>query len=57
MLTLRFMKRKLIAKDNNKHLPAGSVLPKTEEKLLSETKALAAAEGTEAPLKPDQMKN
>lgn len=36
------------------HLPAGSVLPKTDEKLLSETKALAA-EG--APLKPKWKKN
>jgi len=34
-------------------LPAGSVLPKTDEKLLSETNAfVAAAEETEAPLKP-----
>lgn len=35
------------------HLPAGSVLPKTDVKLLSETNAfVAAAEETDAPLKP-----
>lgn len=35
------------------HLPAGSVLPKTDVKLLSETNAfVAAAEETVEPLKP-----
>lgn len=34
-------------------LPAGSVLPNTDEKLLSETNAfVAAAEEADAPLKP-----
>lgn len=37
---------------NNNDLPEGSALPKTDEKLLSETKAFAAADDTEEPLKP-----